>query len=59
MVWEKENGEIIIRDCQTHKKYTFAEFTKKYYSHIDSVSAFRTDDKEFTEEALKTVVEKD
>lgn len=52
--WEKENGEIVFRDCQSNKKYTastietlFAvnhESDKNKYS-VNSVSYVRLDDK--------------
>lgn len=55
MVYEKENGKIIVRDCQTNKKYTKEEFVQEYGDYIRSASNMRTDNLEMTDEILKNV----
>lgn len=51
LVWEVKNGEVIIRDCQTNK----VEDIDGVLEISKTFSYIRTDNAEFTDEALKTV----
>lgn len=51
MVWSKEDGEIVIRDCQTNEKHTVEDIATKSIV----IDAIRTDDKEFSELAYDYV----
>lgn len=55
MSYEVKNGEAIIRDCQTNKKYTVDEWYKECGDYVREVAVMRTDDKELTEKALRGV----
>ena len=57
MVWEKENGKVTIRDCQTNEKYSYDEIhlNDTLYNYVRCVYVLRTDDKKITNEALKRV----
>ena len=60
VVWEKVDGKITLRDCQSNVSYDF-DFIEKgwynipYYSSIKRISILRTDDKEPSDQALKRV----
>lgn len=51
MVWEVENSKVVIRDCQTNDVYDLTDFEER----LNSLSYFRTDNLEFTEEAKRVV----
>lgn len=59
MVWEKENGKIKIRDCQTHETYSMDQFIEVYGPYVDTTYVLRTDNREFSENALYTIVNKE
>lgn len=51
VVWEIENGEVVIRDCQTNNIYNLDRYT----DIIDDFSYIRTDNLELNDEIYKTV----
>ena len=54
VAYEVENGEVVIRDCQTGQKVD----PKEYYSMASEVMYFRTDNEDINENALKGVKNK-
>ena len=54
MVWEVENNEVIIRDCQTNKTHTVEEITERTKDTV----YFRTDNLDLEEEILNSVKNK-
>ena len=54
MVWEVENGSVVIRDCQINKTYKENEI-EDLLSRTWYVNCYRTDNLEFSDEALRTV----
>lgn len=66
VVWEKENGKITIRDCQSNESFDFSELTRErdettskesfaYAYDVTDVYILRTDDKELTTDALRRI----
>ena len=66
VVWEKENGKITIRDCQSNESFDFSELTRNrdettskesfaYAYDVTDVYILRTDDKELTTDALRRI----
>lgn len=55
MTWEKQNGQTIIRDCQTNQTYTYDEWVKEYADYTSSTAILRTDNREPSEKILETV----
>lgn len=51
VVWQVENGEVVIRDCQTNKKHRIED----YSGHIKSFEYLRTDTLELDSDVLKYV----
>lgn len=51
VAWSVENGEVIIRDCQTNMKYTALELFKR----ASACEYYRTDNLELTDRILKAV----
>lgn len=51
VIWEVENGKVVMRDCQSNQKMEMIEYTQ----FCVDFAYFRTDNLEFTEEAYKTV----
>ena len=51
MVWEVENGEVVIRDCQTNSKHTIDEIVMR----SSDVRYFRTDNLDLTKNAVADV----
>lgn len=57
MVWEKENGKVIIRDCQTNTKYdSIAESPICREQYNTSYNYFRTDNAVINEELIMDAV---
>lgn len=54
VVYEVENGEVYLRDCQTGKKIDPSE----YYDLASEIMYFRTDNEEINENALNCVKNK-
>lgn len=54
MVWEVENNEVVIRDCQTNKTHTVEEITERTKETVH----FRTDNLSLEEEILNSVKNK-
>ena len=52
LVWEKENGKVVLRDCYTNTTLTLDEAIHK---DLSSVNLYRTDNKEITDDALNRV----
>lgn len=52
VIWEVENGEVVLRDCQTNKTYEVHEQLK----YAKDFKYFRTDNVELNDEVTKTVV---
>lgn len=59
MVWEKENGKVTIRDCQTNDKYSYREFVDAYGEYVDCTMVLRTDNRIPSKNILKTVRNKE
>jgi hypothetical protein len=55
VVWEIEDGEVVIRDCQTNEKYTSETGIMKLLAMAEEYAYVRTDNLEPTEEVLSTV----
>lgn len=55
MVWEKENGKIFIRDCQTNKAYGYDDWMNVYRTMVEGTAILRTDNREPSNDILKTV----
>lgn len=55
MVWEKENGKTIIRDCQTNKAYGYDDWMNIYRTMVEGTAILRTDNREPSNNILKTV----
>lgn len=56
IAWEKEAGKITLRDCQSNKTYDFEDIKHSdFYYSVETVFVLRTDDKEFSDGALKRV----
>lgn len=51
VVWEVENNEVVVRDCQTNETMKIYD----YLQYCDNVAYFRTDNLEVNEKVLKTV----
>lgn len=51
VIWEVENGEVILRDCQSNETLSVYD----YYQYADRVDYFRSDNLEINENILKTV----
>lgn len=51
VIWEIENGQVVIRDCQTNQKLKVED----YLPYCADVSYFRTDNLELNPEVFKTV----
>ena len=49
VVWSVENGEVVIRDCQTNRKHTMQE----YADSIDAFRYVRTDDLMISKDIIK------
>lgn len=54
MIWEVENNEVVIRDCQTNETHTIEEITERTKDTI----YFRTDNLSLEEEILNSVKNK-
>lgn len=55
VVWEKTNGTVTIRDCQSNKSFSFNQIMDEpnYSDCVGQVVILRTDDKELTDAALR------
>ena len=51
VVWEVQNGEVVIRDCQNNETYKLED----YAGRINYLEYFRCDNLEINENILKTV----
>lgn len=54
MIWEVENNQVVIRDCQTNEIHTVEEITER----TKSTTYFRTDNLSLEDEILKSVKNK-
>lgn len=55
MVWEREGGETVIRDCQSNETFTYDDWVDYYGDWTYAAGILRTDNREPTENILKTV----
>lgn len=51
VVWEVENNEVVVRDCQTNETMKIYD----YLQYCDNVAYFRTDNLDVNKKVLKTV----
>lgn len=56
MVWEKVNGKVIVRDCQSGKKYSSISASPVNKSSRIDYRFFRTDDAEINWDKIKDAV---
>ena len=57
VVWEVENGEVMIRDCQLNKKWKISEYN--HWSYVKNMYYIRTDNLTPSEKVLKYVKKDD
>lgn len=55
VIWEVENGKVIVRDCQINETMELSDWMDTYLDYISSYDYVRTDNVEPTEEVLRTV----
>lgn len=55
VVWSRENGETVIRDCQSNTKYTYDEWVKNYGSYVTDITILRTDNRKPSDKIKNTV----
>lgn len=57
VVWEVENGEVMIRDCQLNKKWKISEYN--HWGYVKNMYYIRTDNLTPSEKVLKYVKKDD
>lgn len=55
MVWSKENGKTVIRDCQTNETFDYSDWVDEYGDYVTDVYTLRTDNRKMTNKILRTV----
>lgn len=55
MVWEKQNGKVVIRDCQVDKTYLYEQWALVHGRKATEIHTLRTDNREPSEKIRKTV----
>lgn len=56
MIWEIENGEVVIRDCQSNKTYTGTD-VEKILKKSGSINYFRADNLEVNEYQMNRFIQ--
>ena len=58
MVWEKQDGKIVIRDCQTNETYDSEAEVRKILSMTGAAYYFRTDNLEVSDQMYNYIAQK-